>query len=181
MKDYYNILGVDKNANQNQIKKAYKKLALKWHPDKNKDNKEQVSIKFKEISEAYSVLSDSEKRNQYDLGGNNFNFKSNFDSNFDPFNLFNHFFNNNNNSFFSQRNSFFDSNFDSMFDSNFNSSSSFSFSSRNESYINGQHIVTETKNVNGNTVETKTVNGKLVSKKENGIELLLDDDTKKIN
>ena len=69
MKDYYKILGVDKNADEKAIKKAYRKMALKWHPDKNIDNKEQAEEKFKEISEAYQVLSDKEKRRMYDMGG----------------------------------------------------------------------------------------------------------------
>lgn len=67
-KDYYKILGVDKNATDDQIKKAYRKLALKYHPDHNKDNKG-AEDKFKEISEAYAVLSDKEKRRQYDEFG----------------------------------------------------------------------------------------------------------------
>ncbi len=66
--DYYKILGVDKNADDKQIKKAYRKLALKYHPDKNKGNK-QAEEKFKEINEAYTVLSDPEKRKKYDQYG----------------------------------------------------------------------------------------------------------------
>ncbi|XP_026218891.1 dnaJ homolog subfamily B member 6b isoform X2 [Anabas testudineus] len=69
MVDYYQILGVQKNAAQDDIKKAYRKLALKWHPDKNPDNKEEAERKFKELSEAYEVLSDEEKRNIYDRYG----------------------------------------------------------------------------------------------------------------
>ena len=64
-KDYYNILGVEKDATIDDIKKAYRKLAIKYHPDKNKGNKESEE-KFKEIVEAYSVLSDKKKRAEYD-------------------------------------------------------------------------------------------------------------------
>eukprot|EP01036_Dinobryon_divergens_P047105 gene47105-63085_t len=67
--DYYKILGVKKSSNEKAIKKAYKKLALKWHPDKNPKNKEAATKKFAEISEAYEVLSDPEKRKNYDLSG----------------------------------------------------------------------------------------------------------------
>jgi curved DNA-binding protein len=69
-KDYYKILGVEKDATQEEIKKAYRKLALKYHPDRNPDNK-QAEDKFKEITEANEVLSDAEKRKKYDqLGAN---------------------------------------------------------------------------------------------------------------
>ena len=64
MKDLYDIIGVSKNADQDEIKKAYRKLALKYHPDKNPDNKEAEKM-FKEAAEAYSVLSDENKRRQY--------------------------------------------------------------------------------------------------------------------
>ena len=63
--DYYKILGVDKNATESEIKKAYKKLAIKYHPDKNLNNKE-AEEKFKIISDAYSILSDKDKRLKYD-------------------------------------------------------------------------------------------------------------------
>lgn len=66
MVDYYEILEVPKTANSDEIKKAYRRLALKWHPDKNPNNQEQATKKFKEISEAYEVLSDERKRRAYD-------------------------------------------------------------------------------------------------------------------
>lgn len=70
----YDILEVNKNASNDEIKSSYKKLAFKYHPDKNKDNMEEAQVKFKEISNAYSILSDPESRNKYDmLGDENFN------------------------------------------------------------------------------------------------------------
>lgn len=68
-KDYYAVLGVPKTADEDQLKKAYKKLALKWHPDRNRDNQEKASAKFKEINEAYEVLVDPKKRQIYDQVG----------------------------------------------------------------------------------------------------------------
>lgn len=67
-KDYYKILGVNKNAGDDEIKKAYRKLAMKYHPDRNKGDKSAEEM-FKKVSEAYAVLSDKEKRKQYDTFG----------------------------------------------------------------------------------------------------------------
>lgn len=67
--DYYEILGVDRNASQEEIKKAYRKQALEWHPDRHKEDKEVAEKKFKEINEAYQVLSDPQKRSAYDQFG----------------------------------------------------------------------------------------------------------------
>lgn len=67
--DYYKLLGVSKDVNAKDLKKAYRKLAMKYHPDRNKDNEEHANEKFKEISEAYNVLSDPEKRDMYDRFG----------------------------------------------------------------------------------------------------------------
>jgi len=68
-RDYYEVLDVDKKASKNEIKKAYRKLAKKYHPDMNKDDPKKAEEKFKEISEAYGVLSDETKRKQYDMFG----------------------------------------------------------------------------------------------------------------
>lgn len=72
-KNFYDILGVSKDASQDEIKKVYKELALKWHPDrfagKSEKEKAEAEEKFKEISEAYNVLSDEEKRKEYDMAG----------------------------------------------------------------------------------------------------------------
>jgi molecular chaperone DnaJ len=67
-RDYYDVLGVARNASEQEIKSAYRKLALQYHPDRNPDNKE-AEERFKEAAEAYSVLSDSQKRGQYDRFG----------------------------------------------------------------------------------------------------------------
>ncbi len=70
-KDYYKILGVDRKASAEDIKRAYRKLALKYHPDRNPDDRE-AEDNFKEINEAYQVLSDSDKRNRYDQLGDSY-------------------------------------------------------------------------------------------------------------
>ena len=68
-RDYYEVLGVDKSASNDEIKKAYRRLAKQYHPDVNSEDKEAASEKFKEASEAYGVLSDEKKRQQYDTFG----------------------------------------------------------------------------------------------------------------
>lgn len=90
MKDYYKILDIDKTSTQEDIKKAYKNLALLWHPDKN--NSPEAPDRFKEISEAYQILSNPSKKEQYDMGGQtsfsqfgNYSYK-------DPFEMFNEMF-----------------------------------------------------------------------------------------
>jgi DnaJ family protein B protein 6 len=69
MVDYYRVLGLERACSAQEIKKAYRKLALKWHPDKNPTNQDEANRKFKEISEAYEVLSDDKKRRIYDQYG----------------------------------------------------------------------------------------------------------------
>ena len=68
-KDYYEVLGVTKEATQDDVKKAYRRLAKKWHPDLHKDDRAQAEKMFKELTEAYEVLSDAEKRAMYDRYG----------------------------------------------------------------------------------------------------------------
>jgi len=82
-KDYYKVLGVPKSASQAEIKKKFRKLAVQYHPDKNKDNPS-AEDKFKEINEAYEVLGDAEKRKQYDeLGANWKNYRQYQNAGFD--------------------------------------------------------------------------------------------------
>jgi curved DNA-binding protein len=68
-RDYYKILGVPKNAREDTIKKAYRSLAMKYHPDRNPGKEKEANEKFKKINEAYEVLGDPEKRKQYDMFG----------------------------------------------------------------------------------------------------------------
>ena len=91
-RDYYDVLGVAKNADKKQIKQSYRKLAIKYHPDRNEGDK-QAEDKFKEAAEAYEVLSNDEKRNRYDqfghqgMGSNRGGFGGNMNMNdiFDQF------------------------------------------------------------------------------------------------
>lgn len=83
-KDYYKILGVDKSASQDEIKKVYRKLALKYHPDRNPGDKA-AEEKFKEITEAHEVLSDLEKRKKYDMLGANWKHYQTTGGGFDDF------------------------------------------------------------------------------------------------
>lgn len=111
MKDYYQILGVSKDASQDEIKKSYRKLAMKWHPDRNPDNPE-AKDKFAEINEAYETLGNEDKRREYDnpnpfggFGGQGMNGFRDADGNvhfswssdgsqggFNPFDMFGQFF-----------------------------------------------------------------------------------------
>jgi len=87
MKDLYEILEINKNSNEGEIKKAYRKKAIKTHPDKGGSEKE-----FKKITEAYSILSDKNKRKEYDLYGYDYVNKNFNESNISPFEMFNEFF-----------------------------------------------------------------------------------------
>lgn len=94
-KNYYEMLEVTKVSSEAEIKKAYRRLALKWHPDKNPDNQKEAEKRFKEISEAYEVLSDKSKRDIYDRygkegltrgsGGSSRSQNAHYEHQFDPF------------------------------------------------------------------------------------------------
>jgi len=72
-KEFYRILEISENATQEEIKSAYRKLALKYHPDKNPNNQEEAKEKFQEVSRAYEILGDEERRKRYDNGETEFN------------------------------------------------------------------------------------------------------------
>ena len=181
MTDYYSILGVDKNATEAEIKKAYRKKALKWHPDKNPDNKEEAEAKFKSISEAYEVLSDKQKRDVYDrygkeglTGGSGGSAGPGFNFTFhDPNDIFKEFFGGKNPfddlmSGFGGGDNFFGSfgfpsmgnSFHSFSTTDFgpgSASSSFNFSSSSGGGPNKRSVTKTIKTVNGQTVETKKI------------------------
>ena len=106
MTDYYKVLDINNNATPTEIKKAYKKAALKYHPDRNPDNQEEAERKFKEISKAYQVLSDPKKRENYDRFGEE---GINDTNDFSPFDLFKQF-SSNSGGFFSNMGDMFGNN-----------------------------------------------------------------------
>jgi DnaJ family protein B protein 6 len=199
MKDFYEILGVSKSANDKEIKKAYRKLALKWHPDKNPQNQEEANRKFREISEAYDVLSDKQKRREYDLYGNNppeYGYSNGgdpfFDSEFftftfrDPAEIFTEFFGSS--SVFDAFEMFEDSNsdlmnrhnqsvssffspsfFNSTFDGNSTMGSHYYQSTSVTSYSDGKKVEKKKINNNGQEVEEIYEDDVLISRIVNGL------------
>ena len=137
--NYYEVLGVKDDSSDEEIRKAYRKLALRWHPDKNSGNIKEAEEKFKSISEAYTVLSDAQKKREYDdmrrfgaSGGRTFDFGMHYD----PRDIFQNFFKNDpffSDDFFGRKSGFQDFGFDDNFGSdnfgNFGGFSSFSSSS----------------------------------------------------
>lgn len=192
--DYYSDLGLNKNASESDIKKAYRKLALRWHPDKNPDNKEEAERMFKDISEAYEVLSDKEKRKIYDRygkeglenggGGSRFNHGGGGSSAFhftfrSPEEVFAEFFGGRDPFADLLSNSGFNMHMGSdMFDDPFFSNGSSTFMTSSESFGFGnpggnfRSSSTSTKIVNGRKIVTKRVkeNGKeTVTVEEDGV------------
>ncbi len=195
MNNFYNILGVNNTSSQSEIKKAYHKLATRWHPDKNSDNIESSEKQFKEISEAYQTLSDSKKRFQYDkylnsknnINENNYNYyedsifldprelfnsifndtrkRNGFDIFNNNFDIFNNSFFNNNNNNLSQNDNFFSS--QNIFNLNNHQESFYTSSSfsQNINSSNGETLETIIQNNNGTTTEIKKKNGKVISYK----------------
>lgn len=95
MADFYSILGVSKTATEDEIKKAYRKLAVKWHPDKNPEDPESAAEMFKAIAEAYETLGDPQKRREYDYGSSSEGFQRRNHRNFSDeraFDIFESFF-----------------------------------------------------------------------------------------
>ena len=166
--DLYKILGVKEDASETEIKKAYKKLAVKYHPDKNPNNKEEAEKKFKEVSHAFSVLGDKKQKEEYDMmrkggfsqgggggGGRGFsNFHSNFGFQDMGFNFYDEMFKNFFKSDFGDFGMDNDDEFFSQFDSNM-----------------GGGTATSTKTV------TTIINGKKVTKTE---KTFIDKDGKKV-
>ncbi len=143
MKDYYKILDVSDNASHEEIKNAFRKLAFQYHPDKNPGNEKEAGVKFKEISEAYAVLGDPDKRKQYDLSGKGVYAGGDF-GNFSQQDIFRDSFGNrpvytDMASMFRQAGLRFDEDF------------------LNSTFFNGQHVVFRTKTY-GNNVSPQNVN-----------------------
>jgi len=91
-RDFYKILEIESNADQETIKKAYRRLALLYHPDRNRGSEREAEVKFREIHEAYAVLSDPQKRRDYDSGVDDTNTRPSYRNPADVFNMFNTFF-----------------------------------------------------------------------------------------
>jgi curved DNA-binding protein CbpA len=168
--DYYKILNLNKDCTLEDIKKSYKKLALKWHPDRNNANKDISNKKFKEISEAYSVLSNPKSRQKYDNKQEYpFPREGNLNDFQNPFDQFESFFGRNNDIFFrNNSDNFFENNFNNdffnnNFKSNFFTDQQSFVSSNTKSFSNFSSKRESTKIVNGKTVKETIIednNGK---------------------
>lgn len=149
-RDYYEILGVDKKASDAEIKKAYRKLAKKYHPDLHPDDKD-AKDKFSEVNEAYEVLSDPQKRKKYDTFGKNANFSAgqNFNPNDFAFDFGN--FGGSSYTYTTGSDSGFSDFFDSLF-GNFGKSSS-NFRPGSQRFTNGSTFTSKKKNTLNTIIE----------------------------
>ncbi len=182
MKTFYDVLDLRQNCTDSEIKRNYHKLASKYHPDKNINDIDQAEIKFKEISEAYQILSDPQKKYNYDRYLDSLRFKNNtsYDDYFfnnqslnnqtfmDPFQLFDQIFNDhsdNNNSFFNYPNLHDNIFSPSLFDNLTTKSSYIHQTNSTSNNING--VINEQifENNNGVITEITKRNGKIISKK----------------
>jgi DnaJ family protein B protein 4 len=164
MEDYYKILGVKKDVSNKELRKVYKNLAVKWHPDKNINNKEEAEKKFKKIAEAYQILSDPEKRDVYDKYG-----KSGLDNNFGNENffhrgnvsaedLFTQFFNSNDHPQFGFQ-SFFNGPFNDPFRHGPNSSSNGNYQNHQQSGFKNKIKKEKSMKINVNCTLEELYNG----------------------
>ena len=160
--DYYQILELDKNCSLTDIKNSYRRLALKYHPDRHPNHKKEYENKFKEINEAYQILSNTRKRQEYD---NNYH-NSNFNDMLNPFDIFNQFFNHQsifnmdsriNEPFFNLYNDYLETDFIHNNNDNVNN---YYQKSQTTKYINGK-MTKETK-IRNNNIESiiYEINGK---------------------
>ncbi|CAO2622646.1 DnaJ homolog subfamily B member 6 [Lemmus lemmus] len=164
MVDYYEVLGVQRHASPEDIKKAYRKQALKWHPDKNPENKEEAERKFKQVAEAYEVLSDKYGKEGLNGGGGGSHFDSPFDDDVfreffggrDPFSF--DFFEDPFDDFFGSRRASRDTGFSSFGSLGHRGLTSFSSASFGGSGMgNFKSISTSIKIVNGKKITTKRI------------------------
>ncbi|ETO28251.1 hypothetical protein RFI_08880 [Reticulomyxa filosa] len=166
---YYDVLGVSRDASEQEIKKAYRKLALQWHPDKNPGNEKDAEAKFKEISEAYEALTNPQ---QFQHGG----------VHTDPFEMFHAFFGDDFSDIHAGRfgnvknrrnqgRNFFSSAFEFANINMENSGPGMSFSSMSTStsYVNGKKITSKTIIQNGEEISEKYENNELIERIVNGI------------
>lgn len=186
--NYYEILNVPHDANNKTICEAYKKMALKWHPDKNPDNKEEANQRFLEISQAYQVLSDDNKRMRYDQGHmdhDNHDFSDDDDEFFGDFFefispeiLFRHFFEHLDRRGFRPRQYFNNERDDNRnkrrgdADGRQHKKDDFKNHFVDECHtrmVNGKQWMTKTSYENGNKIVTRYEDGELISKQINGV------------